>query len=262
MGHHWTLRRTGGARGIELGLWPGMPIPRALVERSEIHLDEEGRLIRGRSRGAMWPTPARRLWRAIEGAQLDREAQVLDLLGEHGDLHHRFDLPGLPSDPRSQLIRHRESVDVTLEDVRWWLRLARAMRASIHGAEGAFAAEGFSSTSVDEELWLLGHGLNEGLRSFPPRSAIAVSSAGQRHPGGIIGLPQVGLFSELCRLIHNELIAGLPPPKRACRCCGEPFRPSDPRSLYCDERCEWRYQKRKQRGRLEPAAPLGSDGSA
>jgi hypothetical protein len=115
----------------------------------------------------------------------------------------------------------------TLEDARWWLKTARALagvwsRATLgEDPSDAWAAEGLPAARESDCWPRFTEALNVGLT--PLRAHI--EHAAPLGDGGsfLFGLPQVGLYSAVCRQIFNLVVQQ--PAARHCEnaTCGRVF---------------------------------------
>ena len=179
--------------------------------------------------------------RQLRDADLDDDAAVTALL-EYGVIGWPyFDPAQIPEGRRHLLAKSSEAewdrdywweqrADGTLEDVRWWLKTARALAGAWADASAgrdpatsgdmsdpelrlagqAWAAEGFAAWDPDliaAPAWVtwgqFTKALNAGLRPFRARVEYRI-------PGldFTFGLPRVGLYSAACHQVFNFVVKG------------------------------------------------------
>ena len=163
------------------------------------------------------PLPEEWVLRQLRDADLDRDEDVLTLLGFGVISWPYFDPAQVPalaggrlaSAPADTLVTDdwwRTRGDGTIEDARWWLKTARALagvwiRATLgEDPVPAWSAEGFRALDREGVCWAqFTLALKEGLHPFRAH----VEYAEPRLPGFVYGLPNVGLYSAACRQIFN-----------------------------------------------------------
>jgi hypothetical protein len=210
--------------------WPTEALGPVLVHRPVLKIGERGTL-RWRWESPI-PEPARlpAEWglRELVDATLDDDEEVAALLIQRGVISRPFVYPGdIPQSRREFLApiseehgwQHRRDweyrADGTLEDARWWLKMARALslmwaNASIGDTAAAVAAwseEGFSSQD-EEGIWVhFTLALNHGLNPFHARVEHVAPIVLSDEPYVWGGLPRVDLYSAACCQIF-DFIAG------------------------------------------------------
>lgn len=205
-------------------VWPATPLGPTVVERWALLLSEGGEL---HQRSGLEPQELPEEWvlRQLLKADLDVDDQVTDLLENYGGISRPYFDPAYVPEGRRHLLAHSPSPDEhlradwwenrgdgTIEDVRWWLKTARALagiwRKTARDeppAAAAWAAEGFVALDDERSSWAqFTFALNIGLRPFRAHAEHAVEL-----PGGsefTYGLPRVGLYTAACRQIFNLIV--------------------------------------------------------
>jgi hypothetical protein len=220
-------------------LWPATPLTPVLVERWSVSIDQ-GTLLWG---GQEDPgeLPPEWVLRQLADADLDDDAAIPGLL-EFGVISWPYFEPAhVPADRRS-LLGHLPSPDeqaggsdwwenypndTTLEDVRWWLKTARALSGVWAEASAgrdpasAWTAEGFPALADHRACWAqFAFALNVGLARFRARIEHRYE-----YSGGEItyGLPRAGLYSAACHQIFNFIVGGETARQCENQTCGRTF---------------------------------------
>jgi hypothetical protein len=218
-------------------LWPAAPLSPVLVERWSVKADDRGTLHWGAAEDPQ-ELPSEWVLRQLADADLDDDAAITGLL-EYGAISHPyFNTTHVPAN-RREMLGHLPSLDEqstdwwkrydngTLEDVRWWMKTARALAgvwaeaSSGRDPGSAWAAEGFAALADERACWAyFAIALNIGLGPFQAR----IEHRSKFSFGEVAyGLPQVGLYSAACRQVFNFIVSE----ETARRCenqtCGRTF---------------------------------------
>jgi hypothetical protein len=212
-----------GKAQFPITLWPAVPLPPVPVQRSLV-VPEGNKLVwRGADEPAVLPDE----WvlRQLVDADLEDNDHLIDLMEEFGAIAlpyfdsayvptERYDLLTLPPSGPFESSEHwwRGRDDGTLEDVRWWLKTARAlanMWARASRAEepyAAWSAEGFVGLDAEKHCWAqFAIALNEGLHHYHARTTYDYPM--MKGEPFALGEPRVGLYSAACLQIFNLVVA-------------------------------------------------------
>ncbi len=196
------------------------------MERTEFEVGEGGVLKWGQ-----WieprELPEEWVLRQLGNANLDDDGEVVAMLQDFGTITSSFYLPGLVPEDRRALLAHPHAPPYvgaegeaflsnwwrqhggTIEDVRWWLKMARVLTRIWsetmfdRPAAPALAAEGFLDLNTEAGAWWhFTTALNIGLQPFQARVEHEVKVL----PGVTLGFPIVDLYSAACRQIFNLIV--------------------------------------------------------
>ena len=212
--------------------WPGKlaPVP---VRRFALVADENGEL-EWFDRLEPEELPEEWVLRQLCDADLEDDAALVALLQQYGVIASPFyDPTAVPARRRlAQPPRHQRDgwwerrSDATVEDIRWWLKTARALagtwrEASLDGdPASAWSAEGFSVPARWNYWPNFTRALNVGLRPFQARVEYPLPLVDNSE--FMFGGPQVDLYSAACLQVFN-LLTGPPARKCASATCGRVF---------------------------------------
>ena len=208
-----------------------MPLSPVVVERRPVVLGERGRLDWDVKVPQPAELPPEWVLRQLADADLDDPSAIVSLLAEYGQITRPYFDPHLVPQVRRRLlgayrrdatVGPRSVTGVSVEDVRWWLKTARALagvwsKASLGESPiGAWLAEGFAKLDTESLCW--SHfeiALNVGLEPFHARVLVGKSRDLQR--------PHVDLYSAAAHQVFNLVVTG----DTARRCenetCGRTF---------------------------------------
>lgn len=160
--------------------------------------------------------------RQLMDADLEDDAAVIALL-DYGAITWPYFDPAFVPEPRRELLAYLPNLDdgadwwtnrndAAIEDIRWWLKTARALARMWSNASvgddptGAWSAEGFVQIEGAHASWgQFVLALDTGLRPFRAHAEYTVQTP--RGNSVTFGLPSAGLYSAACREVFN-LIAG------------------------------------------------------
>ena len=185
--------------------------------------------------------PGEWVLRQLGDADLEDDAVIATLLEDYGAISWPYFDPVLVPPDRQPQLGHLPTPDerdhdwwehhndATIEDVRWWLKTARALaRIWTETSTGGDPA----SVWTDEGFLFVDHrgpwawsqfvrALNVGLRPFRARAEHRIEFANGAKVD--FGLPRVGLYSAACHQIFNLVVRDETPRRCENETCGRLF---------------------------------------